>query len=74
MFNAGGLGHDEKGVPSGPNRVADRMQINRIGHIPLLDTLKANRRCFFVLNDLVKLCDNDDQNIGQQNHHHQHEE
>jgi NAD(P)-dependent dehydrogenase (short-subunit alcohol dehydrogenase family) len=44
IFNAGGLGHNKKGVPSGPNHVMDMMQINLLSHIHLLDTLKANGR------------------------------
>jgi hypothetical protein len=44
IFNTIGMGHDKKGVPSGPNHVVEMMQINLLGHVHLLDTLKANGR------------------------------
>jgi NAD(P)-dependent dehydrogenase (short-subunit alcohol dehydrogenase family) len=44
IFNAGGVGCDHKGLPTGPNRVLDMVQINLLGHIHLLDVLKVNGR------------------------------
>jgi NAD(P)-dependent dehydrogenase (short-subunit alcohol dehydrogenase family) len=41
IFNAGGIGSDKTGVPTGPNHVLDQIQINIIGHIHLLNVLKS---------------------------------
>ena len=41
IFNAGGIGFDKTGVPTGPNHVLDQIQINIIGHIHLLRALKS---------------------------------
>jgi NAD(P)-dependent dehydrogenase (short-subunit alcohol dehydrogenase family) len=41
IFNAGGVGFDKTGAPTGPNHVLDQIQINIIGHIHLLSALKA---------------------------------
>jgi len=42
ILNAGGMGHDKTGLPSGPNHVMDVVQINLIGHIHLLGALADN--------------------------------
>jgi NAD(P)-dependent dehydrogenase (short-subunit alcohol dehydrogenase family) len=42
IFNAGGMGFDNSGLATGPNNVLDMFQINLMGHIHLLDTLKSN--------------------------------
>ena len=39
LFNAGGLGHDTSGKPTGPNQILDMYQINILGHIHLLEAL-----------------------------------
>lgn len=41
IFNAGGIGSDKTGVPTGPNLVLDQIQINIMGHIHLLNALKS---------------------------------
>jgi NAD(P)-dependent dehydrogenase (short-subunit alcohol dehydrogenase family) len=41
IFNAGGIGFDKTGLPTGPNHVLDQIQINIIGHIHLLNALKS---------------------------------
>ncbi len=42
LFNAGGMGHDDSGQATGPNHVVDMYQINLLGHIHLLETLKQH--------------------------------
>lgn len=41
VLNAGGFGHDKTRKPVGPNQVLDIHQINLIGHIQLVEILKA---------------------------------
>ena len=42
VLNAGGIGHDTSSKPTGPNHVLDVYQINLIGHVQLVEALKAH--------------------------------